>query len=80
MGSPEIASSAFSGLIDVTHRRIGLHLPQLSRSHSQSLDSLSRSHLSALNSLSDLPLNLSISLSRLSLCVLVEQRRRRIEE
>jgi hypothetical protein len=70
-GSPEIASPAFSGLVGATHRRIGLHLPQLSRSHSQSL-SLSRLpvsiSLSALNALSDLPLNRSISLSRLSLC------------
>jgi hypothetical protein len=32
-GSPEIASPASSGLIGATHRRIGLHLPQLSRSH-----------------------------------------------
>lgn len=34
-GSPEIASPAFFGLVGATHRRIGLHLPQLSRSHSQ---------------------------------------------
>jgi len=32
-GSLEIASPASSGLVDATHRRIGLHLPQLTRSH-----------------------------------------------
>jgi hypothetical protein len=71
-GSPEIASPASSGLVGATHQRIGLHLPQLSRSH-LSL-SISRS----------LPLKLSLNLSSqsldLTLCELLEHDRKKNKE
>jgi hypothetical protein len=64
-GSQEIASPASSGLVGATHRRIGLHLPQLSRSHLSHISRLS--HLSVLSrshlSISLLPQSLRLSLS-----------------
>jgi hypothetical protein len=75
-GSPEIASPASSSLVGATHRRIGLHLPQLSRSH-LSLSSSRLSHLSV-SSLYFSPPSVSPTLSVL-LCS-CEKRKKEDEE
>jgi hypothetical protein len=79
-GSPKIASPASSGLVGATHRRIGLHLPQLSRSH-LSLSISRLSHLSVLSrshlSISLLPQSLRLSSVLLCCC---EKRKKEDEE
>jgi hypothetical protein len=61
-GSPEIPSPASSGLVGATHRRIGLHLPQLSRSHLSLSISQSPSQSLISHSLASLSLSLLLSL------------------
>jgi len=66
-GSPEIASPASSGLVGATHRRIGLHLPQLSRSHLSLSISRSPSQSLISHSLASLSHSISLTLS-IALC------------
>jgi hypothetical protein len=85
-GSPEIASPASFGLVGTTLRRIGLHLPQLSRSHlSLSISRLSPLSVSSLYfsppSVSPtLFVSASLSLSRLFDCARAKEGRTKKEE